>query len=174
MPSPHRYNSTVIQHVRHRPPDSLERPREIVVACAPLNSRVNLSSIVRTAGCCAVPKVIACGNARVDLEVARDSVGIVEIEQRRTLIPVLRNLLSEGYVLVGLEQTTSSKNIHNYAFPRKVALVVGNERTGLGDGELELLDECVEIPVWGRPHSYNVATASSMAIYEYCRQYPNG
>ena len=39
---------------------------------------------------------------------------------------------------------------------------------------LKLLDDVVEIPVWGMPYSYNVATATTMALYEYCRQYPAG
>ena len=37
-----------------------------------------------------------------------------------------------------------------------------------------MLDDVVEIPVWGMPYSYNVATATAMALYEYCRQYPAG
>ena len=28
--------------------------------------------------------------------------------------------------------------------------------------------------VHGLPHSYNVATAAAMALYEFCRQYPRG
>jgi hypothetical protein len=28
--------------------------------------------------------------------------------------------------------------------------------------------------VWGMPFSYNVATATTMAVYEYCKQYPGG
>jgi tRNA G18 (ribose-2'-O)-methylase SpoU len=39
---------------------------------------------------------------------------------------------------------------------------------------LPLLDKVVEIPVYGLPHSYNVATATTMALYEYCRQFPRG
>ena len=54
------------------------------------------------------------------------------------------------------------------------ALVIGNERTGLTPDLLKLLDDVVEIPVWGLPFSYNVATATTMALYEYCRQYPEG
>ena len=40
--------------------------------------------------------------------------------------------------------------------------------------ELNLLDDVVEIPVWGLPYSHNVATAAAMALYEYCRQFPDG
>jgi tRNA G18 (ribose-2'-O)-methylase SpoU len=39
---------------------------------------------------------------------------------------------------------------------------------------MPLLDEVVEIPVYGLPYSYNVVTAATMAMYEYCRQYPTG
>jgi tRNA G18 (ribose-2'-O)-methylase SpoU len=151
----------------------LNRPRELVVACAPMRSNVNLSTIARTAGCCAVERMIVCGNARLDRTIARDGADQVRVEVRNSLPPVLRTLRSEGYHLVGLEQTTNSQNLHTYRFPVRVALVVGNERTGLRPEELELLDDCVEIPVWGLPYSYNVATATSMALYEYCRQHPD-
>ena len=42
------------------------------------------------------------------------------------------------------------------------------------DELLAELESAVEIPVWGRPHSYNAATAACMAMYEYCRQFPAG
>ncbi len=77
-------------------------------------------------------------------------------------------------MVVALEQATNSKSLHEFSFPRKSVIVLGNERTGLKEEELECVDECVEIPVWGFPHSYNVATAGAMAMYEYCRQYPTG
>lgn len=162
------------EHVRHKPPSTLDRARELVVACAPLRSHVNLSKIVRTAGCCGVGRVIACGNASLDRNIARDGADEVLLEVRRTLPPVLKQLKGEGYVLVGLEQTTNSQSILEYAFPRKMALVLGNERTGLTQEELDCLDAVVELPVYGRPFSYNVATAADMALYEYCRQYPRG
>ena len=60
------------EQVRHRPPTPLPGPRELVVACAPLRSNVNLSTIVRTAGCCGVERLIVCGNARIDRTIARD------------------------------------------------------------------------------------------------------
>jgi tRNA G18 (ribose-2'-O)-methylase SpoU len=164
----------VFEHVRHKPPTTLDRPREMVIACAPLRSHVNLSNIVRTAGCCAIGRVIACGNAKIDRTVARDGADQVEIEVHRTLPPVLKELKQQGYTLVGLEQTTNSHNLHDYAFPLRTALIIGNERLGLTEEELRLVDACVEIPVWGLPHSYNVATATAMALYEYCRQYPRG
>ena len=161
------------EQVRHRPPSPLDTPRELVVACAPMRSNVNLSTIARTAGCCGVQRMIVCGHAKLDRTIARDGADQVRLEVRNSLAPVLRTLRADGYRLVGLEQTTNSTDLHHYAFPRRTALVIGNERAGLSDDELALMDDCVEIPVWGLPYSYNVATATSMALYEYCRQYPS-
>ena len=158
------------QHQRHKPPTPLSRPRELVLCLAPMRSNVNLSNIVRTAGCCAVERLIACGSPKIDKTIARDGAEQVAIEVHRTLPPVLKQLKAEGYALVGLEQTTNSISLHEFRFQRRTVLVVGNERLGLTDEELRLLDAVVEIPVWGLPYAYNVANATAMALYEYCRQ----
>ena len=166
-------------HERHKPLSPLERPRELVVACAPLRSNINLSRIVRTAGCCAVRQVICCGNAKIVDKIARDSIDdenptAVEIRVHRTLAPPLKELKADGYRLVGLEQTTASESLYDYRFDRRSVLVLGNERQGIDDDILRMLDAVVEIPVYGLPYAYNVATAAAMALYEYCRQFPTG
>ncbi len=161
-------------HERHKPLTKLARPRPLVVACAPLRSNVNLSRIVRAASCSGVGRVVACGTAKIIGKIARDGADTIDVEVHRTLAPVLKQLKAEGYHLVGLEQTTGSQNLHGFAFQRQSVLVVGNERAGLTDDVLAVLDAVVEIPVYGLPYSYNVATATAMALYEYCRQYPAG
>jgi tRNA G18 (ribose-2'-O)-methylase SpoU len=118
--------------------------------------------------------MICCGPAKLDRKIARDATDTIQIEGHRTLAPVLTKLRDEGYRLVGLEQTSNSEDLHHFNFERRTALVIGNERTGLTDDILKLLDAVVEIPVWGLPYSYNVATATSMCLYEYCRQFPDG
>jgi tRNA G18 (ribose-2'-O)-methylase SpoU len=171
-----RYHKRVpeFEHQRHKPPQPLIRSRELVIACAPMRSNVNLSRIARAAGCTAVERIICTGPAKLDRNIARDGADTVEIETHRTLAPVLDKLRADGYRLVGLEQTTNSRSLHDYQFVRRSAIVIGNERTGLTADLLEQLDDIVEIPVWGMPYSYNVATATVMALYEYCRQFPDG
>ena len=159
---------------RHKPPSPLDRPRELVVACPPMRSNVNLSRIVRAAGCCGVRRVVCCGNAKVIGKIARDAGEAVEIEIHRTLPPVLQRLRAEGFQIVGLEQTTNSVSIFGFAFQQKTVLVVGNERAGIEEETLRLLDHAIEIPVYGRPYAHNAATAAAMALYEFCRQYPRG
>ena len=129
---------------------------------------------MRTAGCAGLDRVICCGHVRLVEKIARDGAESVRIEVHRTLLPVLRELKHEGYRLVGLEQATGSQCLYDYQFQRRTALVIGNERLGLTEEELRLMDDVVEIPVYGLPYAYNVATAAALAIYEYCRQWPKG
>jgi tRNA G18 (ribose-2'-O)-methylase SpoU len=159
---------------RHKPPTELQRPRELVVACPPMRSNVNLSRIVRAAGCCGVRRIVCCGNARVIGKIARDAAHSVHLEVHRTLPPVLKELRAAGFQLVGLEQTADSQSLYAFPFQRKTVLVVGSERLGIEEPILRLLDHTVEIPVYGLPYAHNAATAAAMALYEYCRQYPLG
>jgi tRNA G18 (ribose-2'-O)-methylase SpoU len=163
-----------IAQVRHKPLTALERPRELIVACPPLRSNVNLSRIVRAASCCGVQRLICSGSGKLDKEITREIGDSIEIEAHRTLLPVLKKLRAEGYQLVGLEQTNTSCLLYTFPFVRKTALVIGNERLGIEDEILGILDQTVEIPVYGLPYSHNVATATAMALYEYCRQFPAG
>jgi tRNA G18 (ribose-2'-O)-methylase SpoU len=159
---------------RHERPADLIKPRELIVACPPMRSNVNLSRIARAAGCCGIRRLICCGTAKVVSKIARDSHETLNIEVHRTLLPVLRRLGAEGHQLVGLEQTTGSESLFTFPFERRCVLVVGNERNGIEPEVLRVLDRVVEIPVYGMPYSHNAATAAAMALYEYCRQYPQG
>jgi tRNA G18 (ribose-2'-O)-methylase SpoU len=159
---------------RHKPPVVLERPRELVLACPPMRSNVNLSRIVRAASCCGISRFICCGNARILPEISRETGDSIQIEIHRTLPPVLKRLKQEGYPLFGLEQTSDSRSIFEFCFPRKLVLVIGNERLGIEEEILRLLDGTIEIPVYGLPYAHNAATATAMALYEYCRQFPQG
>lgn len=162
------------EHQRHKPPTALERPRELLLVCPPLRSRVNLSRIVRAASCFGLTRIIACGNTKLDPKISRDGAEQVTIESRRSLGPVLERLREEGYQLVGLEQSTDSELLYDFQFERKTALVLGAEREGLEGELLQAMDRVAEIPVHGLPYSFNVATAAVMAMYEYCRQFPAG
>lgn len=139
-----------------------------------MRSNINLSRIARAAGCCGVKTMICCGTAKLHGKIARDAAETLEIKIHRSLGPVLKRRSEEGYRLVGLEQTSGSQSLFTYQYPRRTVLVIGNERHGIDPEILKMLDETVEIPVYGMPYSHNAATATVMALYEYCRQFPTG
>jgi hypothetical protein len=131
------------EHLRHKPFTQLERPRELVIACPAFKSSVNLSRVVRLAGCAAVEKVIACGSAKIDPTIARDGGEHVLVERRRTLTPVLRNLRTDGYRLVGLERAhrlywgliSVAKNLYHYSQQKST-------RKGRVEGRLSRISGC--------------------------------
>ena len=163
-----------LKQSRHRPPLPLDRPRQLVIALPPMRSHVDVSRIARAAGCFGVRRIIACGNAKLDPKIAREATTQVKLELRRSLLPVLKTLRDEAYSLVGLEQANGSVPVYEFAFPRKTALIIGNERLGIESNILSELNHIVEIPTHGLPYSHNAATAAAIAMYEYCRQYPLG
>lgn len=174
MQDPVKTEAGAPEHLRHKPVTELQRERELLLVCPAFKSQVNLSRIIRLAACAGIPKVIACGTAKVDPNIARDGIKQVEIERRRSMLPVLKRLVQDGFQLVGLEQTDQSVELYQFKYERRTALVIGHERHGISDDELAICNRLIEIPVYGLPYSYNVVTATTMAVYEYCKQFPNG
>ncbi|GIX00702.1 MAG: hypothetical protein KatS3mg111_4034 [Pirellulaceae bacterium] len=162
------------EHVRHRAPLPLPQPRPLILAVSPMRSGVNLSRLVRLAGCAGITRMLYNGPQRIDAKIARDAIDVVRVDRRRSLAPPIQELRDQGYRCVGLEQTTNSTCLYEYRYERRTVLLIGSEREGLTDKLLRLVDDTVEIPVYGQPASYNVVTATAMAVYEYCRQFPAG
>ncbi len=162
------------EHIRHKPPEVPAVARELVIACPPMRSHVNLSHIVRTCGCFGIRRVIACGAAGLHGRIARAGADEVALEIHRSLPPVLDRFRAAGWEIVGLEQATGSEPLFTFRFAARTVLVIGNERTGLTEEELARLDRVAEIPMAGLPHSLNAATATAIGVYEYCRQWPGG
>mmetsp|Transcript_9779 Transcript_9779/g.14353 ORF Transcript_9779/g.14353 Transcript_9779/m.14353 type:complete len:125 (-) Transcript_9779:1849-2223(-) len=77
----------------------------------------------------------------------------------------------EGYTIVGLEQTSSSKSIDKYEFPKKTVLLLGKEKEGIPVEFLQLVDQCIEIPQHGIIRSLNVHVSAAICIWEYSKQH---
>ncbi len=91
---------------RHRPQSTSSSQNELIVACVPMRSNVNISGIARSASASGVSRLILTGNAKLISKIARDGADELSVEVRRTLAPVLLGFRAEGYRLVGLEQTS--------------------------------------------------------------------
>ncbi len=158
-------------HLRHKAPTELQHPHELVLACPQFRSSVNLSRIVRLAGCAGIQNIVACGTTKIDPKIARNAVDWVDVQRKRTLVNWLEKARSQGFHIAALEQTDNSICLFDYQFRKKTVLVIGHERLGIKPEELAKVDDAIEIPVYGQPFSYNVVTATTMAVYEYCRQF---
>ncbi len=88
-------------HQRHKFPTRLTQPRELIVACVPMRSNVNISQIARTASACAVGKMIICGNASLISKIARDATSELCVSTHRSLSPVLKKLNKTAIASLG-------------------------------------------------------------------------
>ena len=118
-------------------------------------------------------KIFVCGisptprNAKV-LKTSLDAEKYVPWEYHAQVWRLLKKLRADGLWLIALEQTKKSQNIFKYKPPRnrKIALIVGNEVRGLNKKILSLADKIVEIPMYGKKESLNVAVATGIALYK--------
>lgn len=84
---------------------------------------------------------------------------------QQSLSDAVSELKNKGYEIVALEQDKKSILINEYKPTSNIALIVGNEVSGLTQDELKLVDNIIEIPMHGKKESHNVVTASSIATY---------
>lgn len=158
-----------MKQIRQRTPEK-SRGGEFVVACPTMKSNCNISMLIRSASCFGATKVIITGNNKVNDQIARDYD--IPVEHRNSLLPVITKHKKEGFKIIGLEQTTESNSLFSYKFSKEpTLLVVGNETRGIEDQYLKQLDEVIEIPLFGMPHSLNVAVATSVILFEYAKQH---
>ena len=77
-----------------------------------------------------------------------------------------------GYTIVAAEQTDTSIPLHKWQQPASpgLALIMGNEVTGVEQETLEVCDQVLEIPQLGMKHSLNIATAAGVMLWEIVRK----
>ena len=78
--------------------------------------------------------------------------------------------LQDYFKVAALEITSNSRSIFELSkedFP--LAIIIGNEITGVSDATIALSDFTLEIPMLGAKHSLNVAVAFGVAAFECVR-----
>lgn len=71
-----------------------------------------------------------------------------------------------GYQVIGVELTEDAVPFDQFAFQTQVALVMGNEASGIYKKNLELLDAVIAMPMFGKGPSLNVQVAGAVAGYQ--------
>lgn len=149
-----------------------------------IRSAHNVGSLLRTAEGLGVRRVYFSGYspypalandprlpheaARASRQIQKTSLGAeenLELAPTSELVRLARDLGAEGYHLVALEQAPQAVLIGDFKAPDKIALLVGNELKGLDSEALSLADAVIELPMYGKKESYNVAVAGGMALH---------
>lgn len=83
-------------------------------------------------------------------------------------VQAISELKQQGYKIIGIEQVHNSVSLNEVQFAtnEKIAIVFGNEVTGVSDATLALCDTCIEIPQWGTKHSLNISVTVGVVLWE--------
>ena len=133
----------------------------------------NIGAIFRLADAIAAEKVILCGETETppDSRIKKASINTTEwvawqyASSAKEAIAKLK-IKNEKLKIIAIEQDMRSipYDKADYKFP--IALVVGNETSGVSKEVLDSSDQIVEIPMWGVNKSLNVMVSLGIVLYE--------
>ncbi len=143
----------------------------IAVILSNIRSLYNVGSIFRTADSAMISELILCGFTPCPprKEILKTALGATETVPWRyfeSTAAAIIKLKSEGWNVAALELTNKSIDYNLIAaehFP--LAIVAGNEITGVDNEVLQLCDFAIELPMYGIKHSLNVSVAVGIAVY---------
>ncbi len=149
-----------------------------------VRSSENVGSFFRTADAVGVQQVILVGITprpldkfnRPDNKIAKTALGAekdIAWQYSKTMVPAIKKLKKDGYTVLALEQDKNSVDYRSVlkqkGLGRKLAIIVGNEVTGIKKNTLQYADFIVEIPMRGNKESLNVSVATGVVLYELSR-----
>ena len=140
-----------------------------------IRSMYNVGSIFRTSDGSRIEAIYTVGYTphppRKEIEkTALDATRTVPHKHFKTITEAINECKSKGMKIAALELTDNSRSIFELQptdFP--MALIIGNEITGVSEEGLGLCDFAINIPMFGAKHSLNVAVAYGVAVFE-CRR----
>lgn len=148
----------------------------VTVVLDNLRSAFNVGSIFRTADAARIERVVTCGYTAhpPHLKLEKTSLGTEKFVATRhcpSALQAVNDLKALGIPVVALETAENVPCYSDFAFPRPVALLVGNEALGITREALESADHVVRIPLFGFKNSLNVASAFAVVLFEALRQW---
>lgn len=103
------------------------------------------------------------------LKISRTALGAektIPFEHHWHLWRVIEDLKSRGFQIVALEKTKGAFLYTKFKPKFPLALVVGNEKTGVSKSILKRAAKIIYLPMRGEKESLNVAVAFGIAGYE--------
>lgn len=148
----------------------------VIAVLENIRSAYNIGSVFRTADAFLIDAVYLIGySARPPhKEIKKTALGAEETvawQHFPSSMEAISSLKDAGYSVFAAEQTENSIPLHHFKLEsnQKVAIVFGNEVTGVEQATIDLCDGCIEIPQLGMKHSLNIATAAGVVLWELVR-----
>jgi 23S rRNA (guanosine2251-2'-O)-methyltransferase len=130
----------------------------------------NLGAIIRSAaafgiGGIIVPARRAVGITGTVAKVAAGGLEHVLVAEVANISQSIERLKRQGFWVIGSDEKAEAA-CHSFVYPSPLALVFGEEGTGISPLVKRHCDALVSIPVRGPLHSLNVSVAAAVLFYE--------
>lgn len=162
----------ITEPTRYPAPPTFQRPLfERAVILDNIRSAWNVGSIFRSADGFRFTHAYVCGISPTpdNDAVAKTSLGAedsVPWSYHKDAVQLVKGLKKEGWKIFALEESADAKNIDQAdATGYDVALIVGNEISGVDPDLLKLSDDILYIPMRGEKKSFNVSVAFGIAAF---------
>ena len=148
----------------------------IIVVLENIRSAYNVGSVFRTSDAFIIEAIYIIGYSAKPphKEIKKTALGAEESvtwKYFKTSAEAIDELKIRKYKVYAVEQAEESYKLHsaNFRQNEKIAVVFGNEVTGVEQTTIHLCDGCIEIPQLGMKHSLNIATAAGIVLWELIR-----
>ena len=134
----------------------------------------NFGAITRVAESAGVDAIIIPekGGALITSDAIKTSAGAINyipICKVISLKKTVSQLKESGLNIISCTES-GDKNIYDVDYKIPTAIIFGSEKDGISSSILEISDNKVKIPMYGKIDSLNVSTSTSIILYELVRQ----
>lgn len=149
--------------------DEIIKDDALIVILDHLEDPHNLGAIIRTSEAAGVTGLIIPKDRSVSVNptVIKVSTGAIEnikIVQVTNLINTINELKKDGFWIVGTDMDGTNYDEINYK--GKIAIVIGNEGSGISRLVKDNCDFIASIPMNGKVNSLNASVAAGIVIFE--------
>jgi tRNA G18 (ribose-2'-O)-methylase SpoU len=148
----------------------------IIAVLDDIRSALNVGAIFRSSDAAGITELVLAGitpyppHNRIP-KTALGAIDSINWKHTRDKQQVITELQEKQIKIVSVELTENSETMWDFSFPEPVAVIFGNEVSGVSPEFLAASSAVVKIPMFGQKESLNVATCFGIIIYEIIRQY---
>ena len=147
----------------------------VIVVLENIRSAYNVGSVFRTADAFLLQSIYICGYTAFPphKEIKKTALGAedtVSWKHFKNIGEAIEEIRAQGFKVYAVEQAVDSWKLGSFTTEEdKIAVILGNEVTGVEQSTIALCDGVMEIPQLGMKHSLNVATAAGVVLWELVR-----
>jgi len=144
------------------------RTRSIVVVLDRLEDSFNIAAVMRTCEGLGIQEIHVINNPEYPFEphpkVTQGCEKWLEVTKYKDFATCHAALKARGFAVYASAIREDATSLYDLRFDQKLALVFGNERTGVSDEVLQRVEGVYWIPMRGFSQSFNISVAVAMTL----------